>query len=188
MNHADHVSLLEGEPGVRQRLGLPLRGAGGVWADLGCGDGAFTLALADLLQPGADIYAVDRDRSVLERLSAAMDRAFPSTHLHLIQADFSRPLDLPTLDGVVMANSLHFLPHPAKTHLLLRLRDLIRPGGQFILVEYNADQGNVWVPHPFSLRTWEKRSAQAGFEQTTRLAAHPSRFLGEIFSAVSLNP
>ena len=41
MTHEDHVSLLRG--------GVP--GPGGVWADLGSGAGAFTLALADLIGP-----------------------------------------------------------------------------------------------------------------------------------------
>jgi ubiquinone/menaquinone biosynthesis C-methylase UbiE len=49
MNHADHVALL--------RAGVP--GPGGVWADLGSGAGAFTLALADLIGPTGQIYSVD---------------------------------------------------------------------------------------------------------------------------------
>lgn len=48
MNHGDHVALL--------REGVHRRGAGAVWADLGAGDGAFTLALADLLGDGATIH------------------------------------------------------------------------------------------------------------------------------------
>ena len=43
MIHSDHVRLL--------RDGVPQ--AGGVWADIGSGGGAFTLALADLLGPQA---------------------------------------------------------------------------------------------------------------------------------------
>ena len=55
MDHDDHVGLLRG--GVA--------GPGGVWADIGAGEGAFTLALADLLGPGARIVAVDRDAGAL---------------------------------------------------------------------------------------------------------------------------
>lgn len=36
-----------------------LSGPGGVWADLGCGDGIFTLALHSLVGLGGEIYAVD---------------------------------------------------------------------------------------------------------------------------------
>ena len=34
-----------------------------IWADLGCGDGTFTLALASLLAPGSTIHAMDTDGS-----------------------------------------------------------------------------------------------------------------------------
>ena len=52
MNHADHVALI--------RDGVT--GAGRRWLELGAGDGAFTLALADVLGPDGSIVAVDRDR------------------------------------------------------------------------------------------------------------------------------
>jgi precorrin-6B methylase 2 len=99
MNHADHVNLL--------RQGVPA--AGGVWADLGAGSGAFTLALAELVGPEAVIYALDRERGALRQLAGAMQARFPNVTLHTVAADFTQPLALPPLDGVVMANSLHFV-------------------------------------------------------------------------------
>ena len=36
-----------------------------VWADLGCGEGTFTLALAEVVAPGSVIHAIDLDRSGL---------------------------------------------------------------------------------------------------------------------------
>src|SRR5919201_5247126 len=100
MDHADHVALLAG--GIRH-------GEGGVWADLGAGTGAFTLALADLIGPHGVIHAVDRDRAALAELRAAFVSSLPQTELRVVPADFTRRLDLADLDGVVMANSLHFV-------------------------------------------------------------------------------
>jgi ubiquinone/menaquinone biosynthesis C-methylase UbiE len=174
MNHNDHVALL--------REGIP--DPGGVWADLGSGDGAFTLALADLLGPSSTIYSVDRDRGALREQERAMRSAFPGVAVHYLSADFTRALDLPPLDGVVMANSLHFVRD--KVPVLDLVRSYLRPGGRFILVEYNADHGNMWVPHPLSYLTWEKLSLTSGFASTRLLATVPSRFLGEIYSALSL--
>ena len=51
MDHRDHVNLLQ--------AGIPA--PGGVWADLGSGTGAFTLALADLIGPTGTIYSADQD-------------------------------------------------------------------------------------------------------------------------------
>ena len=173
MTHEDHVKLLRG--------GIPA--PGGVWADLGSGWGAFTLALADLLGPTATIYSVDKDRGALREQEVAMRARFPTATVHYIPADFTRPVDLPALDGVVMANSLHYQRH--KDPVLQLVRGYLKPGGRFILVEYNADQGNPWVPHPLSYSTWERLSMRHGFESTQLLATVPSRFLREIYSAVS---
>lgn len=174
MTHDDHVKLLEG--------GIP--GTGGVWADLGSGWGAFTLALADLLGPTATIYSVDKDRGALREQEAAMSARFRGTTVHYIAADFTRPVELPPLDGVVMANSLHYQRN--KEPVLQLVRGYLKPGGRFILVEYNADHGNLWVPHPISYPTWEHLAQRNGFATTQLLATVPSRFLREIYSAVSV--
>lgn len=176
MQHEDHVRLLQG--GVA--------GRGGVWADLGSGGGAFTLALADLLGPTATIHSIDRDRGALREQEQAMRARFPDVTVHYRVADFTKPLDLPPLDGVVMANSLHFVRD--KAPVLALVRRALKPGGRLLLVEYNADRGNMWVPHPMAYPTWERIAAQAGFIGTRLLARVPSRFLGEIYSAASENP
>lgn len=170
MNHADLVALLQ--DGITER--------GGRWADLGAGEGAFTLALADLLGPGAHIAAVDRDAGALRDLSSAR---FPGVKVETKVGDFTRPLDLSNLDGVVMANSLHFVRD--KAPVLASVRSMLRPGGKLIVVEYGSDRGNPWVPHPFTYERWERMAAQAGFEKTRLLRTIPSRHLGSIYSAVS---
>ncbi len=174
MQHHDHVNLLRG--------GSPH--LGGVWADLGAGSGAFTLALAELQGPGAVIYAIDQDLAALRENERAMAAHFPAVTLHTRRADFTGALDLPALDGLLMANSLHF--HRDKAPLLRRLLTRLKPGGCFLLVEYNVDQGNMWVPHPLSYRSWHILAQQVGLIHTRQIASVPSRFLKEIYSAVSL--
>ena len=98
MKHEDHVALLRG--GIAE--------PGGVWADLGSGTGAFTLALADLIGPAGTIYSVDKDRGALREQEREMRARFPAAPVQYIVADFTRRLDLPPLDGLVLANSLHF--------------------------------------------------------------------------------
>ncbi|MDQ6878191.1 MAG: class I SAM-dependent methyltransferase [Candidatus Dormibacteraeota bacterium] len=159
---------------------------GGRWADLGAGDGAFTLALAELLGPGAEITAVDRDTGALRRLAAAMGKRFPSASIETVGTDFTHPLHLSGLDGVVMANSLHFVRD--KAPVLESVRGLLHPGGRLIVVEYSADRGNPWVPHPFSYSIWERLAAGAGFEGTRLLRTMPSRFLESLYSSVTHKP
>jgi ubiquinone/menaquinone biosynthesis C-methylase UbiE len=173
MNHGDHVRLLR--PGIAQ--------PGGIWADLGAGSGAFTLALAELLGAGGIIHAVDRDRRALDQLARALRAAYPGVDLHLRVADFTQTLPLPPLDGIVMANSLHFVE--AKGAVLAQVRGSLRAGGRLVVVEYNTDRGNRWVPFPFSFATWQSLARQAGFAHTELLATHPSSFLGEFYAAAS---
>jgi ubiquinone/menaquinone biosynthesis C-methylase UbiE len=175
MDHADHVRLLA--PAVRD-------GEGGAWADLGAGSGAFTLALADLVGPHGIVHAVDRDRAALAELRAAAVSIVPTAQIVTTVADFTRPLDLRELDGIVMANSLHFVED--KLPVLGLVRGYLRRGGRFILVEYDSDRGNPWVPFPLSFTTWQSLAADADFVGTRRIATIPSRFLGRIYSALSL--
>jgi SAM-dependent methyltransferase len=175
MDHADHVFLLRG--GVDT--------VGGVWADLGSGGGAFTLALADLLGPGGVIYSVDQDAYALRQQQEAMTRRFPGVTVHYLTGDFTRPLALPPLDGIVMANALHFVARPQQEDVVRRLRSYLKPGGRMIVVEYDADAGNRWVPYPLSVASWEDLAQRAGFGVTHHLASVPSGFLLAIYAAVS---
>ena len=173
MDHHDHVHLL--------RKGIPEQG--GIWADLGSGTGAFTLALAELLGSQGRIYSVDKDSDALRQQEQAMRQFAPTMQVTYIAADFTRPLNLPMLDGVVMANSLHFVRK--KDEVLQRVAGYLRPGGRLLVVEYNTDRGNMWVPYPFSFDTWQQLASKNGFIETQLLERRPSRFLNEIYSAVS---
>jgi ubiquinone/menaquinone biosynthesis C-methylase UbiE len=179
MNHQDHVHLLR--KGISQ--------AGGIWADLGAGAGAFTLALADLLGPTGRIYAIDKDRNSLQQLERRMQIQFPETQVEYVQADFTYPLKLPPLTGIVMANSLHFVRK--KDVVLQQVRQYLQSSptqtaGRLILVEYNADRGNPWVPYPLSYPTWEALAYRNGFTEVQFLESVPSSFLKEIYSALAL--
>lgn len=173
MDHTDHVDLLK-------PANLLM---GGTWADFGAGSGAFTLALRELIGPAATVYAVDKDRSALKSLEAAHRQRFSSTdHLILLNQDFSRPFDLPALDGIVAANSLHYFRDHEK--ILRHVRGFLKPNSVFLLVEYNVDSGNVWVPHPFSFNTYRSLAVRTGFNEPQLLAIAPSSFLHEFYSAI----
>jgi ubiquinone/menaquinone biosynthesis C-methylase UbiE len=174
MDHAEHVRLI--------RDGVV--GGGPDWADLGSGRGAFTLALADLLGTTGRIVSVDRDAGALREQASELGRRFGDVSVGQRIADFSQPLALGPLDGIVMANSLHFIQD--KAAVLALVHGYLRDGGRLILVEYDADQGNTWVPYPLSFDTWRTTAEAAGFSDTRRLTSVPSRFLDSIYSAVSI--
>lgn len=174
MDHNDHVSLL-------RPANFPLNGT---WADLGAGSGAFTLALRELIGLDSIIYAVDQDRAALNQLDSAHRKRFGSSqNLVLLHEDFTRLSNIPPLDGVVMANSLHFFRDKEK--VLRYVHGLLKPKGALLLIEYNVDSGNMWVPHPLSFETYRALASHAGFTEPRLLAKVPSRFLREFYSAIA---
>lgn len=174
MDHKDHVDLL-------RPANLT---AGGTWADFGAGSGAFTLALRELVGPHANIYAVDKDQRALRELEKAHREKFTtSQNIHTVRADFSGVLSLPPLDGIVMANSLHYFKDREKT--LRHVRSFLKLHGALLLVEYNVDSGNPWVPYPLSFETYCLLAPRAGFAEPQLLSTMPSRFLKEFYSALA---
>lgn len=174
MDHTDHVNLIKD--------GIPERG--GIWADLGSGAGAFTLALAEVIGPEGVIYSVDTNKRRLQSQQGTMESWFPQNTVQYLNQDISKPLELPQLDGIVMANSLHFFAQ--KEPILELVHGYLKPFGRLIVVEYNVDKGNRWVPYPFSYEGWEKLAQATGFIETRLLMTRHSRFLDGIYSAVSL--
>src|SRR4051794_16794510 len=96
LEHGEMVALIRG--GVRR--------PGGVWADLGAGTGNFTRGLAELVGKNATIFAIDRNAQAVKQLSAEQPR--PGTWAKILprEGDFTLPLELPSLDGIMLANAL----------------------------------------------------------------------------------
>ncbi|GAB3320903.1 class I SAM-dependent methyltransferase [Larkinella ripae] len=141
-----------------------------VWADLGCGSGLFTHALAALLIHPATLYAVDKNPVFLPK------RPVPAhTTIRERQLDFVKDeLDLPVLDGILMANSLHFVAD--KKALIQQLKAHLKPNGGFLLVEYDTDTPNPWVPHPVSFQSLTKLAQETGFLSVNRINERPSAY------------
>lgn len=130
------------------------------WADLGCGDGLFTRALVHLLLPGSKVFAVDSNQKVLTRMEG------PSVDVTIekIKADFVGD-DLPfhNLDGLLMANALHFVRD--QVGFLKKAGGWLKPGGCFLIVEYDTDRANPWVPYPLSYKTLSGLFKQLGYSK-----------------------
>ena len=171
---------------ARLLLEPAVQGVGGVWADLGCGDGVFSYLLCTYLAPGSQLYAVDQDAGVLRQVARNLADHCGNVTFHATRADFTRPLSLPPLDGLVMANALHFVQQ--KAPVLKQLVTLLKPGARLILVEYNTRQGNYAVPYPLDEDDFLALAAAAGLQDAQIVARAPSSFLGEMFTGLAFAP
>lgn len=159
MKHKDAVELI--------RKGIDENNAQR-WADLGCGDGTFTLALANLLAPGSEIFAYDLER---QNLPASQN----GVNIRFERLDFNKEnLPATNLDGVLMANSLHYIK--GKTDLIQRLNV-----PKFLIVEYERRSANPWVPYPITSEELIKLFDNLGYH-AQKLTELPSRFGGRIYS------
>src|SRR5262245_44194804 len=113
------------------------------WADLGSGDGTFTLALADVMAAGGVIHAMDLDRSALGRIPASHNDVRITTH----RGDFTKPpWPFPDVDGILMANSLHYVED--QPGFIRACESRMTPRRRFLIVEYDTSDPSRWIPFP----------------------------------------
>lgn len=159
---------------ARKLIAVPVLNAGGPqgWADLGCGPGLFSRALLSLLPEASRVYAVDNRFYNFEEAGIQFNKV-----------DFDKEaLPLPVLNGILMANSLHFVKN--KLRLLRKLKMHLMPGGTFILVEYDKAWPNPWVPYPLKFSSAGKLFREAGLGPLEKIAERKSVYgRAKIYSA-----
>jgi SAM-dependent methyltransferase len=137
------------------------------WADLGCGAGLFTEALAQFLPRGSSIYGVDLRPTLYSEVVGGV-ALFP------VQADFINiPLPFSDLDGILMANSFHYVED--KPRFLEKIKGYLKPGAPLLFVEYDSDRPvPTWVPWPVSFAGLQPLLKKAGWTSVQKLAERPS--------------
>jgi ubiquinone/menaquinone biosynthesis C-methylase UbiE len=131
------------------------------WADLGCGSGTFTKALAALLPPGSHITAIDRDR-----------QHFDLPQIEFVRADIEQELALSGLDGILIANALHYVKD--KAALITKLQPMFGDSFRFVIIEYDTEQPNAWVPFPITFERLRVLFERLGYRRIIKLAERPS--------------
>jgi ubiquinone/menaquinone biosynthesis C-methylase UbiE len=152
-----------------------------IWADLGCGNGLFTKALATLLADGSTIYAIDKADTFTVGNSSSKNK----TSIIFKRQDIEKEdLDLPSLNGILMANVLHYVKD--KELFIEKLKRILKPEGSFLLVEYDTDVPvSHWVPFPVSFRAATQLFQQAGYKKIEKLGSQASLYQhSNLYSAI----
>jgi ubiquinone/menaquinone biosynthesis C-methylase UbiE len=135
-----------------------------VWADLGCGSGTFTKALNSLLPAGSHITAVDREKQWLDLLN-----------VEFLRANFERDnLKLSGLDGILMANAIHYVAE--KAALIRKLEPMFTSSPRFLVIEYDTDRANPWVPFPITFKQLQTLFGTLGYHKIVKVSERPSAY------------
>ena len=154
------------------------------WADLGAGAGTFTAVLARLVGPSGTVYAVEQDATATRALEAlARKRELESSPIVVMRADFTKPLELPPLDGTLLANSLHFVDAVAQADALRRIATRLVSEGTIVVVEYDNRPPSRWVPFPVSLDRLAGLTAEAQLGVPEAIGRYRSIFGGSMYAA-----
>lgn len=138
-----------------------------IWADLGCGSGIFTKALAGLLGEGSKIYAMDREDQQIRPDEPN------SAIIEFYKLDFiTDSFHFSSLDGILMANALHFVEDKFK--FIDKVKGYLKPHGQIIIVEYDTEKQNQWVPFPISFSNLIKTFSISGFGNIEKIGEKKS--------------
>jgi ubiquinone/menaquinone biosynthesis C-methylase UbiE len=137
------------------------------WADFGSGSGLFTKALASLLGSASVIYAVDKE---IQQVNAGDEN---DVAIEFIKLDFIHDsIPFSNLDGILMANALHYVKD--KNSFIEKLKSHMKPHGRFIIVEYDTERANGWVPYPINFERLTAIFSAHGFANIKKIGERNS--------------
>jgi ubiquinone/menaquinone biosynthesis C-methylase UbiE len=149
------------------------------WADLGCGSGTFTKALAFLLGEGNTVFAVDKERQIINSKTGA------TASIEFNKLDFIYDkLPFHNLDGILIANAIHYVQD--KDLLIEKLKQHLKQEGRWIIVEYDTERTNTWVPFPLSFERLTKLFSRHGFRKIERIGQRNSIYRRDEMYACSI--
>lgn len=155
---------------------IPISNEPQIWADLGCRTGVFTNALANLLPIGSLIFAIDAQ-------SQNLQKTMGNVSIDFIKADFEKSdFEFSDLDGILMANSLHFVKD--KSSLIHRLEKYLSQNKKIVIVEYDTKSANQWVSFPICFSDLKTLFMNHQFNEIEKIGEQKSIFgQGDLYVA-----
>ncbi len=170
MKESDAIQLIQ--------KGIPTESANSTWVDLGSGSGTFTKALAKVLGNSSTILAIDKENHKI---------VSPNNQVKIqsLQSDFTKASLPDSLDGILMANSLHYVKD--QLEFIKALTNQLKPTCRIIVVEYDTDQSNTWVPYPVTFNKMKELLLQSGYKSVIKIGEMDSVYnQNKIYACVAL--
>ncbi|MFB6229893.1 MAG: class I SAM-dependent methyltransferase [Salinibacter sp.] len=141
----------------------------GDWvADVGSGEGEYTLQMAEAVGDSGRAFAVDIDEDDLEDLNEIIKER-DVTNVTTVSSVYDNPM-LPrrSFDAVLIRNAYH--EFTAHEQMLRHLRAALKPGGRLVMEEsieddlVDANRARQVEAHDLSMHHARRELMQAGFE------------------------
>jgi predicted methyltransferase len=147
---------------VMDALGIQ---AGTVVADIGSGDGYFSLHLARRVGPNGRVYAVDIDKGALDKLRKQADKEKLAQIETVLGAKDNPRLAPESVDVVLVVNAYHEMRD--YDAMLAGLFHALRPGGLLGIIEAEDEPGQprqtYYSRHRMPEEVVREDAARAGF-------------------------
>lgn len=143
-------------------------------ADVGCGPGYFSIPISKMIGPDGDVYAIDMERAMLEKLK---DNIVAQSGIHLIQSDEENIPEVKSnsVDSCFVVNVLHELEG---NQTLREAYRILRPGGNLMLIDWKKVKMDFGPPYTIRIseRDAKRRCADVGFKCQTAFYAGPYNY------------
>ncbi len=107
--------------------------------------------------------------------------------LDLIPGDFTHHLSIPVLDGLLIANALHWARDHAE--VLALLTAYLKPGGRLLLIEYDTPQPRSYIPFPVTYDRFTTLAQSTGLVDVREVSRRASLRTGVgMYAAVATRP
>lgn len=154
---------------------------GDIVADLGAGNGWYSLRLAERIAPHGVVFAVDVQEGMLDLLRGRMEEAGARNVYPVLGTATDPNLPPGKIDWVLLVDAYHEFSDPEA--MLERIREALAPDGRVALSEYRAEQDLDAIPLPIPrdhrmtvdqiLSEW----LPAGFRVVERIEVLPAQHL-----------
>jgi hypothetical protein len=130
-----------------------------------------------------EVYAIDRDWARIRELErSTRQREAGQATVIVRHGDFTQALDLPVLDGVLLANALHFVPAARQAETLARIAGYLASHGALVTIEYDNRPPSRWVPYPVSLTRLAVLARDASIGAPQLIGQRRSAFGGNMYA------
>lgn len=151
----ERCSMMLANLGLRQSMTV---------CDMGCGNGFHTLKLAELLDAGGQVFAVDVQPTMLELLRDRMEKQGIENVVPILGSYHNPHLPANSIDLILLVDVYHEFSHPVQ--MLDAMKRSLKPDGAIVLVEFRAEDDKVPIKplHKMSKEQINRELTANGFK------------------------